>query len=68
VADNGDEEKETLVLWTDEGNSENNKKDGAENTKNTQVHPKLRDIQLPMSHINVVLSSKSEQCRQHKPA
>jgi hypothetical protein len=34
VADDGDEEKETLImLWMDEGNSESNKKDGMENTK-----------------------------------
>jgi hypothetical protein len=68
VADDGDEEKETLVLWMVEANSESNKKDGAENTKSTQVHLKLRYIQLPMSYINLVLSSKSEQGRQHKTA
>ena len=44
MADDEDGEEEALVMWVvDDGNSEGNKKYGAEPTKKTEVDPKFGD-------------------------
>ena len=57
-----DGEKQALVMWLDEDNSERATKNMAQRKNKCTVDPNFGDRILPVSHIYMMFSSKPESC------